>query len=440
MAEIKSIAEVLSMRLNIPNYQRPYKWSTRNIQTLLYDIEEAINEGAKFGSDYKYRIGTVILHQHGDENNKVYDIVDGQQRLITFTLISKYLDQNNSFSSPILAHEFNHKISQTNIYNNYACIQDWFSQKEEDIKRKFQEAIEKTLEVVIISVNDTSEAFQLFDSQNSRGKALDPHNLLKAYHLREMQSTPYEMKLAVNHWEDQSPEKIKELFADYLFPIWQWSHLQKTRDFTDKEIDIYKGVDEYSPYTFAKRINKARPYFQIPQPFVAGHDFFEMVNHYLHLLETIRIEIATNTQLQEVHRIVNIPKKKKDYEHLDGKYRDFYDCARHNTGMSYARDLFECALLCYYDKFHNFDVMAIKKLCMWAFKIRVVREFLGFDSINKYAIGEGNDSDNISLFAIINMARDHREIAALQIKLPTDISGNSNQDLRRKIITLLKDL
>jgi hypothetical protein len=237
-----------------------------------------------------------------------------------------------------------------------------------------------------------------------------------------------------------SLEKIKELFADYLFPIWQWSHLQKTRDFTDKEIDIYKGVDEYSPYTFAKRINKARPYFQIPQPFVAGHDFFEMVNHYLHLLETIRIEIATNHQLLKVHRIVNIPKKKKDYEHLDDQYKEYYDCARHNTGMSYARDLFECALLCYYDKFHNFDVMAIKKLCMWAFKIRVVREFLGFDSINKYAIGEGPDSDNISLFAIINMARDHREIAALQIKLPTHISGNSNQALRRNIITLLNDL
>ena len=137
---------------------------------------------------------------------------------------------------------------------------------------------------------------------------------------------------------------------------------------------------------------------------------------------------------------MNVPKKKKDYEHLDDQYKEYYDCARHNTGMSYARDLFESALLCYYDKFHNFDVMAIKKLCMWAFKIRVVREFLGFDSINKYAIGEGHDSDNISLFAIINMARDHREIAALQIKLPTAISGNCNLDLRRKIIPLLNDI
>jgi hypothetical protein len=52
---------------------------------------------------------------------------------------------------------------------------------------------------VIINVDKVEEAFQLFDSQNTRGKELDPHDLLKAYHLREMKRYPYEMEHAVTN-------------------------------------------------------------------------------------------------------------------------------------------------------------------------------------------------------------------------------------------------
>ena len=84
--QIVSIKDLLEENLNIPNYQRPYKWGVRNIQTLLADIEEAISEATKF-SDFKYRIGTIILHKDGE----TYNIVDGQQRTISFVLICKYL-------------------------------------------------------------------------------------------------------------------------------------------------------------------------------------------------------------------------------------------------------------------------------------------------------------------------------------------------------------
>lgn len=37
-AEIKSINELLKMKLVIPNYQRPYKWTAKNVADLLDDI------------------------------------------------------------------------------------------------------------------------------------------------------------------------------------------------------------------------------------------------------------------------------------------------------------------------------------------------------------------------------------------------------------------
>lgn len=42
MAEILTVKQLLNRNIIIPEYQRPYKWTTKNISELLYDIENAI--------------------------------------------------------------------------------------------------------------------------------------------------------------------------------------------------------------------------------------------------------------------------------------------------------------------------------------------------------------------------------------------------------------
>ena len=91
-----------------------------------------------------------------------------------------------------------------------------------------------------------------------------------------------------------------------------------------------------------------------------------------------------------------------------------------STGFRYSRNLFECTLLAYYDKFHNFDVMAVKKLFTWSFMIRVDMLNLGFDSINKYAIGGEDNSqytNQMPIFALIEKARVHSEISRITVKV-----------------------
>lgn len=69
---------------SIPEYQRPYKWTTENVLQLIDDVREAIITGKeKKISDIKYRIGTVVLHADKAKLN----IVDGQQRFLTINLI-----------------------------------------------------------------------------------------------------------------------------------------------------------------------------------------------------------------------------------------------------------------------------------------------------------------------------------------------------------------
>ncbi len=152
---------------------------------------------------------------------------------------------------------------------------NWFSQYRKGDQKRFDDFFDARLEAVLIIVNKLSEAFQLFDSQNTRGRALD-HDLLKAYHLRAMRDRPHDMKHAVAKWESFPSEKIADLFSGYLFPISAWMRKEKSRKFTTREIDDFKGISAETGYTYAHAAWKTLPYYQIGQPFIEGKPFFEM--------------------------------------------------------------------------------------------------------------------------------------------------------------------
>ena len=411
--DILPVSECLQLNLSIPEYQRPYKWSVLSIDTMLGDINNAIQQSLAF-SNYKYRIGTIILHK----SDQILDVVDGQQRLISLTLISKYLD--NGFNNAILQTKFYDKSTQKHIHDNYIHIREWFSLRDDETKESFKKALSNVLEMVVIQVGKESEAFQLFDSQNTRGRALDPHDLLKAFHLREMQNDKYEMEYAVTKWEAKDVSQIRELFSVYLFPIFNWSRCTKTWTFTDHDLDTYKGIPASSTYTYARRAGKASPYFQLTEPFIAGSDFFDMVDHYLRTLTNIKHELATNTVFEPL-RTFCLPQKHS------------------SAGLTHVRNLFYAVLLFYYDKFHNMDELAVKKLFMWAFMLRMDLRSLGADSVNKYAIGEwsGNYTNYIALFSKISLARLHTEIGNIQIAIDARFLETDEQ---KSLYELLKKM
>ena len=83
---ILTVRELLSnQHLAIPDYQRPYKWTTQHVNQLLGDVANHRNKSA-------YRLGTVVFHEEKGENNEgKKNIVDGQQRTITLMLIAHAL-------------------------------------------------------------------------------------------------------------------------------------------------------------------------------------------------------------------------------------------------------------------------------------------------------------------------------------------------------------
>jgi len=398
--------------LCIPDYQRPYKWSTKSVEDLLIDIESSIKESKQY-TEFKYRIGSILLHSH----DGIKDIVDGQQRIITLLILGLCLGME--LKCGLLSRKFENKTSQRNIHANAMFIKQWLTQKSPELLESIKKSFSDILEVVVISVEQYSEAFQLFDSQNSRGKRLDPHDLLKAYHLREMRSDLFEMEHAVQIWESKDPDDIRRIFGTYLFPIINWSRREKSQKFTDKKIDLFKGVCEQWQYTYAKQAVKSVPCFQISSPIVAGESFFLYVDHYLQMHKDIERYLKEDPQFKAIWEWIDAEKAKK-----------------YGVGFGYCVELFKRALMCYYDRFHSFDYPAVSKLFSWAFLIRVEMTHLGFDTINNYAIGYGGHVNNIAMFSLINSARRHTEISS--IKLECKVKNPAND--WNKLYTFIKIL
>lgn len=66
--------------INIPAYQRPYRWKNDNIVRLFQDYEENNSE---------YFLGSAVaVEKHKDDGTLEFDVVDGQQRLTTLYLLN----------------------------------------------------------------------------------------------------------------------------------------------------------------------------------------------------------------------------------------------------------------------------------------------------------------------------------------------------------------
>ena len=132
-----------------------------------------------------------------------------------------------------------------------------------------------------------------------------------------------------------------------------------------------------------------------------------MVDYYIRLLDDLKSEIANNEKFNAIKTILG---KFIKYKRNEG---ELYT----SIGSRHAETLFYCTLLFYYDRFHRLDEMAVRKLFAWAMMIRVDMSHLGFDTINNYAIGNGDKdyTNQIPMFYLIATARRHNEICNLKV-------------------------
>lgn len=415
-----------NVRLSIPDYQRPYKWTARNAIQLLDDIIEAKNANKEV-----YRVGTLILNKDKNNNEK-YDIVDGQQRAITFSLLLYALYEiekvGNKSNIGFLEQEvFANSFSRRNIPNNLNAFRRRIYKNPEvdenvdhirEMKR-LRDFIERQCEMIVVITDDLSEAFQFFDSQNARGKALYPHDLLKAYHLREMADVDEETtEKIVKDWEKIPQRELASFFGDYIYRIKEWLNGEWAYRLNEHNIYKFKGISRRartpfaqfykSAYSYAELINSsAMPFvsgtrkvnaFQLNTPIIAGKPFFDYTKHYYHILK----DIQDNSKYEGFYIKGNVIVKTLDAFFSRG------------VGNRITRLLFDTALLLYVDRFCpatyptqddiNLFEQFVANAFVWAYSLRTQYTNLGWQSAQNYILEQSNKINSLNIYKVINDA------------------------------------
>ncbi|WP_049375234.1 DUF262 domain-containing protein [Haemophilus influenzae] len=389
-AKILKIDDVLELNLRIPDYQRPYKWTIKHVQQLLDDLLTHFRN-----QEQVYRIGTVVIHKDG----KNFDIVDGQQRLITLSLLLYYLNNKKKLKEKSLLDEtITHTHSKNNIIDNYNFIENYsISDKDE-----FKTYLLEICEMVYVELDDLDEAFQFFDSQNSRGKPLESYDLLKAYHLREMKDKPKEIvHHCVERWEksalSQEINNLDKIINYILFRLRRWHYQESGEVFTSDELETFKGVSESATYPYlsplfatkvVEKLAQQNPMFYHPrfvktsfqtiQTLINGEQFFDYVQYYSELYEKLfkegsgLVDKVKKINGKDIEKGVNTFLNNQEY------------CYR--VGDKYLKNLFECIVLFYFDKFGEVYLDEfINKAFLWVYRIRFEYQRITFKTIEDEA-------------------------------------------------------
>lgn len=402
---IVSVKEILGDNLIIPGYQRPYRWSTDSALTLVTDIYSAFRNKVS-----EYRIGSVVLHKMDGKMN----VVDGQQRLTTLSIMlycfyKRTKNEEYRNISKLFEAEYN-ELSTRAILDNLETIMRKVLEIDEVVLERYISYVLNECTLVKIVTESEQEAFQFFDSQNSRGKELAPHDLLKSYHLREMHDDSESEKVKIiNLWENTSQKKLGLLFEKNLFPLVKWYKTQDGLNYSVKDIKTFKGIKKNSNYNFSvynraanlyiERFNDEGMYelisgkhvnqFQLTQPLIAGKRFFQYTLHYADLYDMVE-------------------------EHIDFKFKDIFgNKVFESTGDGYVKTLFINVVMFYIDKF-NLDALTDSRLCFffkWAYSLRLTMKAVYKESVNNYAQGKGDRVNReLNMFSSISEMQDPVEL------------------------------
>ena len=214
----------------IPRFQRAYSWNTDNAEDFYNDMKEEREE---------FFAGSIVLNNQRLSNDNIVEIIDGQQRMITSTILlaairDAFVESEMTDDAAEVQRDFIGKYSQRHHSTNYKLIpadqlREWFqkhiqsSPREEfpavrnlnaeqkkvrDNYNLFQKEISKEIDnldtsgkrdrlykiltrlenmkLVKIEVSDEARAYEIFETVNARGADLTVADLLKNTIFREV--------------------------------------------------------------------------------------------------------------------------------------------------------------------------------------------------------------------------------------------------------------
>lgn len=279
-----SVPDLLGRNLDIPDYQRAYCWRKENIVGLLDDISQWQQ---RHGKEKKYRIGTVILKE---QPNGSFDVIDGQQRIITLGILQAELKRANANLKISLGSSNRTQTAREAIANAKTIVTEWVRRNHVVDRNHAVDLCLATVGLVVIGGKSSEDlSFNFFNHLNSSGVLLTDYELLKGHHLRYVKDDSVAETMA-GRWhalDGLQGKKSKEcLLHKCLFRIRKWLAMESFRANADRleTHDLFKefslGLDPVGGLCTSYKPA------EIDSLLSGGIEFFDYVDRFRQLFES----------------------------------------------------------------------------------------------------------------------------------------------------------
>jgi len=225
----------------IPSYQRRYSWGDKQVQELWHDLRNIED------TEQDHFFGTVVfMSRSGAEAQTAFDIVDGQQRITTVSILlcairdhlqehfpeDKVVNRVENIEKSLWLHDLDEErqgmrltlgnldqdsykhlvhgrpdeVENEKISNAYEIFKECLGTLNDlDEVKTLHKKILKQLIYVSITVEKHSDAYMLFEAMNNRGLSLSPIDLMKNYLLMQASKR-----------SDTTDKRIEELWGEVI--------------------------------------------------------------------------------------------------------------------------------------------------------------------------------------------------------------------------------
>ena len=252
---LKAIPDLYGKNFFIPDYQRGYRWGTRQVAQLMSDLSNFFDKGK---GDF-YCLQPVVVKElsdkekelyrlHSDtDDNRWYEVIDGQQRLTTIRIILALFEKvSRKFTikyqtRPSLGEIFDKfiyepkrslyeisvetaqdlSIDHWHILQAAKCVLAWFKEGEnkalgftyfsdtflQDFTQQKGIAEKKSVQVIWYELRDNSDPNETFKRLNDRKVSLNNAELIRAMFLSDSAVYEYD-KNVLNGYDEKYREDV----------------------------------------------------------------------------------------------------------------------------------------------------------------------------------------------------------------------------------------
>lgn len=344
--EEKPLSKVFSSdyEFHIPDYQRPYAWTGEHAEELFNDLWTFHREE---DAEEEYFLGSIVLASK--QRGRKWDVVDGQQRLTTLTLLltaishalqddeasrdflkfvrepgspaegleasprlflrtkdreffRKHVQEPGGLEKLIALNPLDFKDARFSILHNVQYFVKQLEHLNEQQILLFGQFIVRRCKLVVVSTDSLKSAYRIFSVLNDRGLDLEPSDILKA---QLIGGIPEAIRQEyTERWEAMEEDLGRRGFNDLLGHVRMIFRKQKAkRSILDEFIahvvktvdDHLKLIDDYlQPY--------AGYYQQIIEEAYVGREDAEKVNNVLGWLNQLDFSDWIPVAMELIHQ------------------------------------------------------------------------------------------------------------------------------------------